>query len=167
MSTYGDLLKAMARLVGGNQPDATNNPYWFSGRDVGDSSGVAGLAGCYWPAPEVIQDTPVALILPVGGKLLQPFPTQGHKQLEDEVHVRVMVGHSDLPTMLTAVADFYDLVPATFDANMQLLNVAPNVIFAANCHPPQVLEVEWGGSAYAALEFPVLIQRNIPVTYSA
>lgn len=163
MSAYGNLLIAVAKVVGGNQPDAAGKPYWYSGKDKGDGSGVSGLAGAWWPAPEIVQDTPVALILPGPGKLLQPFPHQGQKQIEDNIHVRVMVGHADLQTMLLMVVDFHDLVMSAFDTHMQLFGSTG--VSSANCGPPQVLEVEWGGSSYAALEFVVKTVRMLPVSY--
>lgn len=163
MSAYRNLLTAVATVVGGNQPDPVNKPYWFSGKDLGDGSGVAGLAGAWWPPVETFSDTPVALIIPGNSKLQLPFPTQGKKEIESIVHVRVMVGHSDLPTMILTVADFHDVVPTAFDTHMQLLG-SPNVL-AANCDGPDLLEVEWGGSPYAALEFMVRIQRVLPVAY--
>ena len=38
-------------------------------------------------------------------------------------------------------------------------------VLTASCDGPQFLEVEWGGSAYAALEFVIGVERSIPVTY--
>jgi len=104
------------------------------------------------------------VIIPGNAKLLMPYPTQGHKELEDTVHVRVMVGHSNLATMMLLVAAFHDVVPAAFDTHMTLFG-SSNVL-AASCDGPEWLEVEWGGSTYAALEFQVRIQRVLPVTYS-
>lgn len=163
---YSNILAAVAQVVGGNQPDPTGKPNWFSGRDKGDSSGVASLAGCWWPPPEVLADTPVAIVLPGPSRLLQAFPMQGHKQVEDAVHVRVLAGHADLPTMLSLIAVFHDSIPAAFDTHMTLLG-QPNVL-AANCGDQEFLdEASWGGTVYIGLELVVRVERVIPVTYTA
>ncbi len=162
--SYPGLLQAVATVVGGTfvrtNPDGSG---WYSGKDSGDATGVSGLAGAFWPPPEIVQDTPVALVIPGNSKLLMAHPMSGRKDLQDQVHVRVLVGHTSLPTMLSTVAAFHDTVPTAFDSHMQLLGTS--TVLTASCDGPQFLEVEWGGSAYAALEFVIGVERSIPVTY--
>jgi hypothetical protein len=166
MSAYVDLCAAVARVVGGTfQTTNADQSGWYSGRDAGDATGVAGLTGCWWPVPDVLPSAPVAMVIPGSSKLLLPFPIQGQKQLQSEIHVRVMVGHAPLPTMMLLVAGFHDLVPAIFDTHMQLFGSA-NVL-AASCDGPDFLEVEWGGNTYAAAEFVIRVMRDLPVTYAA
>lgn len=169
------LLNAVARVVGGTQPSNAlttasagppdQRPYWFSGLETGDGSGVAGLAGC-WSLPlESLTNTPVAMVLPDTGSDLDAFPTQGHRRLENLIHVRVLTGHGDLQSNMAALVNFDDLVQAAFNSHMTLFN-EPNVD-TAWCSPGTYLEVAWPeGTVYTAVQFVVRVHRSIPVTYS-
>lgn len=164
---YLDLLAAVARIVGGTQPDAAGQPYWFSGHDAGDASGVAGLAGCWSVPTETLGATPVGLVLPGPWRpdsTMPAFPTQGHKFSEDEVHVRVMVGHDSEQALMARLVNFRDSVPPVFDAHMQLLNTAG--VASAWCNEGDFQEVMWGGNVYFALVFVVRVQRGLSVTYT-
>ena len=179
--SYQTLLNAVAQVVGGTQPNNSQTsalagppdqrPYWFSGLETGDGSGVAGLAGCWSVAPDVFTNTPVGVVLPdgwtpqmIGGG--QPFPRQGRKYREDVVHVRVMTGHTDLQSQMSSLVNFADLVPTAFDTHMQLFNQAG--VDTADCSTGVFLEVEWPtGTVYMAVQFIVKIRRAIPVTYTA
>lgn len=173
--SYQTLLNSMARVVGGTQPNAAQvaagsatlpalQPYWFSGLDTGDGSGVAGLAGCFSLPTETIGTTPIALVLPSSWLPLQPFPTQGKKYREDTVHVRVLTGHGDLQTEMAQLVLFADLVPTAFDTHMQLFG-EPYVV-TADCSEGSFLEIEWpAGTVYTCVEFVVKVQRAIPITY--
>jgi hypothetical protein len=170
MSAYLDLLNAVARVVGGTQPDAAHatvpaalQPYWFSGKDTGDASGVAGLAGCSSLPPEVIQATPVGMVLPGPWHPLDATPIGGRKFTEDQIHVRVLVGHDDLTAQMARLVPFRDLVPPAFDGHMQLFNSAG--VMTAWCADGDFMEVTWGGDVYVALVFIVHVQRALPVTY--
>jgi hypothetical protein len=170
-----DLLSAVAHVVGGTQPaqnqttvSATQLPYWYSGHDTGDSSGVAGLAGCWSVPTEVIGATPVGMVLPGPWRpdsSMPAFPMQGHKFTEDEVHVRIMVGHDAEQALMARLVNFRDTVPPVFDAHMQLLNTTG--VSSAWCNEGDFLEVQWGGNVYFALAFIVRVQRGTNVTYSA
>lgn len=161
-----DMLNAAAKVVGGTQPDPTGNPYWFSGRDVGDSSGVAGLSGCWSLPPSVLGATPIAMVLPGPWRPADvTYPTQGHKFEEQELHVRVMVGHDDEQAQLALLVPFRDLVPPAFDSHMMLFNTAG--VTSAWCSEGDFLEVSWpAGTTYFALIFVVRCQRAITVTYT-
>lgn len=170
--SYLTLLNAVAQVVGGTQPNSTLSsvatalqPYWYSGADTTDGTGVAGLAGCFSLPTEQLNSTPVAMVLPDAWNPLQPFPTQGRKYREDLVHVRVMVGHTDLQTAFVQLVNFADLVPTAFDTHMMLFNQAN--VDTADCSAGSFLEVEWPvGTVYYALQFVVKVHRAIPVTYT-
>lgn len=172
--SFLDLLSAVAQVVGGTQPDAAHSsvvaaqqPYWYSGRDTGDSTGVAGLAGCYSVPTDVLGPTPVGLVLPGPWRpdpSLPAFPTQGHKFLEDEIHVRIMVGHDAEQELMARLVNFRDTVPPAFDANMQLRGAAG--VSSAWCNEGDFIEVAWGGDVYFALTFIVRVARGLNVMYS-
>ena len=171
--SFLDLLAAVAQVVGGTQPDAThstvpaaNQPYWYSGRDAADGTGVAGLAGCYSIPTEVLGATPVGLVLPGPWRpdpSMPAFPMSGHKFTEDEVHVRIMVGHDAEQGLMARLVGFRDTVPLVFDAHMQLLST-PGVT-SAWCNEGDLVEVMWGGNVYFALTFIVRVQRGLAATY--
>lgn len=178
--SYQALVNAVAQIVGGTQPSNAQTtasagppdqrPYWFSGVDSIDGSGVAGLVGCWSVAPDILNTTPVALVLPegwapqsIGGG--QPFPRQGRKYREDVIHLRVVTGHADLQSQMALLINFADTIPAAFDAHMTLLGQAN--VDTADCSTGVFLEVEWPvGTVYMALQFIIRIRRAIPVTYS-
>lgn len=171
------MLNAVAQVVGGTQPNAAQSsvatalqPYWFSGIDTGDNTGVSGIAGCFSIPTESLNNTPVAIVLPdafapqdLGGG--QVFPRQGKKYREDTVHLRVMTGHSDLQTQMATLVGFADSVPTAFDTHMTLFNSTG--VDTADCSAGVFLEVEWPvGTVYMALQFVLKIRRSIPVTYT-
>lgn len=173
------LLNAVAKVVGGTQPsnsqtsipapsngEIDRRPYWFSGVDTGDGSGVAGLSGC-WSLPLETLNVPggVGMVLPDAGNDLDPFPTQGHRRIENLVHVRVLTGHGDLQSNMAALVNFDDLVQAAFNSHMSLFNEP--YVDTAWCSPGTYLEVAWPeGTVYTAVQFVVKVHRSIPVTYS-
>lgn len=177
---YLDLLAAVARVVGGTQPtlaqltalqspvSAGQQPYWYSGRDAGDSTGLPNLAGCWSVPTELLGATPVGMVMQGPWRpdpSLPAFPMGGRKFTEDEVHVRIMVGHDAEQALIARVMNFRDTLPAVFDGNMQLRNT-PNVA-SAWCNEGDFVEVQWGGNVYFALAFIVRVQRGLPTTYTA
>jgi hypothetical protein len=173
---YLDLLNAVAQVVGGTKPSAAqvavgstvavaNQPYWYSGLDAQDSSGVAGLVGCFSLPTEAVPGGPFAMVIPDAWLPLEQFPTQGHERREDTVHVRVMAGHTDLQSAMAQLVNFADLVPTAFNTHMTLFGQAN--VFTAWCSQGAFLEVEWPvGTVYMAIQFTVQVQRSIPVTRS-
>jgi hypothetical protein len=171
---YLDLLNALARVVGGTQPDAAHSsvtaalqPYWYSGLETGDATGVPGIAGCFSVPTELITATPVGMVLQgpwaPDAALGMSGPRQGHRFTTDTIHVRTMVGHDAEADLMARLANFRDLVPAAFDAHMQLFG-QPNVS-SAWCETGDFIEVEWAGNVYFALVFMISVQRALPVTY--
>jgi len=170
--TYLNLLSAVARVVGGTHPDTAHStvtasqlPYWYSGRDTGDNSGVSGLVGCWSLPTELIGGTPVGMVLPGPWKPdeVLSYPMQGRKFVEDQVHVRIMVGHDDEQAQMAALVNFRDTVPPAFDGHMELFNT-PGVVSAWS-NEGDFLEVLWGGNVYFALVFIIRVQRGLNVTY--
>lgn len=169
--SYLTLLNAMAQVVGGTQPDAghasvptAQQPYWYSGYDTGDSTGVSGLAGCHSLPTEVLGNLPVAMILPDRREpLAEDYPVQGEYSREDTIRVRVFAGNNDMQTVMGQLVNVADAVPAAFNAHLELL--ATQDVMAAICDRCQFLEVEWGGTVYFAIEFTVRVQRSSSVVY--
>jgi hypothetical protein len=173
---YQDLLNAVARVVGGTQPSTgqssvgtdaegfNRQPYWFSGVDTGDSTGVTGLVGCFSLPMSSLDATPVGMVLPGPWKPEQPFPTQGRKFLEDQVHVRVMTGHDAIGAQMAMLVNFRDLVETAFNQHMQLFGTAG--VLAAKCESGDFVEVDLGGTTYLAVEFYVNVQRGLSVAYA-
>lgn len=172
--SYQTLLDAVARAVGGTRPDAAHSsvlaaqqPYWFSGVDTGDGSGVAGLAGCFSVPTEQLNATPVGMVF-VGPWRPDPtmpaYATQGHKFSEDEIHVRILVGHDAEQTLVARLVNFRDTVPPALDSHMQLFNTAG--VVSAWCNEGDFIEMMWGGNVYFALTFIVRVQRGLSVTYT-
>lgn len=186
MGSYLDLLGAIARVVGGTQPtlpqlqagqngigedlDAAaktalqtkQQPYWYSGSDAGDGSGVTGLAGCYALPTEDLGATPVGMVLPNAWVPWEKEPFQGRKNRIDDIRVRIMIASGDLMALTAQLVDYADLVPTAFDAHAQLFATL-NVGYG-ECSTGRFLELSWGGKVYFALEFTVATLRSIPVS---
>lgn len=172
---YFDLLNAVARVVGGTQPAAAQSsvvdpslqPYWYSGVDTGDSTGVPGLAGCFSVPSQSLHAAPVGMVLQgpwAPDATLSQGPRQGRRFTVDTIHVRIMVGHDAEAKLMGALANFRDVVPAAFDAHMQLF--ASTGVTTAWCESGDFIEVEWAGNVYFALVFMVSVQRALSVTYT-
>jgi hypothetical protein len=162
----------VAQVVGGTQPSAaqasvpaTLQPYWFSGADTGDGSGVAGVVGCFSLPQGALNSTPVGMVLPAVWKPLEPRPMQGRKFIEDEVRVRILTGHDDITLQMALLVNFRDTVELAFNQHMQLFNT-PGVL-TTNCREGTFLEVDLGGTVYLAVEFNVFVQRGLAATYVA
>jgi hypothetical protein len=170
---YLDLLSAVARVVGGTQPSpaqasvpAILQPYWYSGLETGDGSGVPGIAGCFSVPTELIATTPIGIVFQGPWRPdLTAGPMQGHRFSEDTIHVRCLVGHDAEADLMAALANFRDLIPAAFDAHMQLF-ATPGVM-TAWCDQGDFIEMDWAGSTYLALVFMVSVRRALSVTYQA
>src|SRR5205085_2481683 len=126
------LVAAIAQVVGGTQPTQQQAAlgsgvappyltYWYSGRDVGDGSGVSGLVGCFSVPTELLSQMPVAMVIPDRWEPTQPFPTQGEKLRVDRFTVRLFVGNNDMQSLIAQMLNFADTVPSAFDSHMELL----------------------------------------------
>src|SRR5579863_9873548 len=98
--TFSDVFDAIALLVGGTQPSPTTEPFFYSGAQVGDSSGINGIKGCYSMPPEVINcDPPFGVLLLGtgtdgsdfrGGSILM----RGENFKQDLVRLQICVGRT-------------------------------------------------------------------------
>ncbi|MGH8304874.1 MAG: hypothetical protein ACRETG_04625 [Steroidobacteraceae bacterium] len=184
MGSYLDLLSATAKVVGGTQPtlaqmqagangigqdqdpavklatQTAQQPFWFSGSDVGDGSGVTGIVGCYSLPCEVWGSLPVGMVIPHQWMPLEAQPFQGSKDRLDDYRVRVLVGNGSLEVLMAQLVDYSDSVPAAFDTHAQLF--ASMGVGYGDCSRGIFLELNWGGKVYLALEFTLTIYRSIP-----
>jgi hypothetical protein len=179
--SYQTLLNALARTVGGTQPDNAHTsipapktingvvqpdqrPFWFSGVDAGDGSGVAGLSGCWSVPTEKFAKTPVAMILPDSWAPDPqfPFPLQGHKYRDDRAVVRVFTGNAPMQVAIAQLNGFADTITDAFDHHMQAFGETG--VTTVDCSTGRFLEVNWGGAAYFAIDFRVVVYRGLPVT---
>jgi hypothetical protein len=179
--SYQSLLNALARTVGGTQPDNAHTsvpapktvngvllpdqrPFWFSGVDTGDGTGVAGLPGCWSVPTEIVARTPMAMVLPDGWQpnAMTPYPIPGHKYRDDRIVIRLFTGNAPMQVAIAQLIAFADIVTDAFDHHMGGFG-EPNVS-TVDCSTGRFLEVDWGGAAYFAVDFRVTILRGIPVT---
>lgn len=145
-----DILGAIAKIVGGAQPDATGNPYWYSG-----AGGIAGINGCYSVPPETIQ------VVPVGVVVAHEFETEyypGHTMDKDMVRLLVLVRRNDSRTQTGLLNPFRDSVPDAF-FNVMRLNNATNV-WQALVKRGRTAVIPWGAIDYLGWEFEIDIDRN-------
>ena len=168
---FQDVLNAVARVVGGTQPASNQSsitddrqPYWFSGADTGDGSGIPGVVGCFALPVGTLDSTPVGMVLPASWRKTDAYPHQGRKFLEDNVRVRVLTGHDDVTGAMAFLSDFRDLVESAFDSHMELFGQAE--VTAADARSGEFLEVDLGGTTYLAVEVVLLVRRAVSVTYT-
>lgn len=175
---FQDVLNAVARVVGGTQPDDAHTtavvdpedgfdyrPYWFSGADAGDGTGIPGVVGCYSLPVGKLDVTPVGMVLSATWKREGQFPTQGQKFLSDELRVRVLTGHDNVTGDMAFLVNFRDLVEPAFDTHMELFGAAG--VTAADAQSGEFLEIDLGGTTYLAAEVVVMVRRAVSVTYTA
>lgn len=154
-----DVLDKIARVVGGTV--STQDPSFFSGAMAGDSTGVAGLTGCYASPPDGIQAVPVAIVLP--GPFKADLASIGEEDNQDDVRLLVLVSASILESQNRVLVPYRDSVPAAFRAHMQLFgNPSALDAFVTGGNPGVH---EWGKTPYLAWEFTVRVRRFLPVTY--
>lgn len=164
MATFQDLLGAVAQVVGGTQPNPASDPFFYSGYQVGDGTGVAGLRGCYSTPPGAIQDPPLAFCM--GGPFrLTEEPRQGIKGYEDSVSVQIMVGRVETSLDYSILDPYRDTIPAAFDTHMQLF-AAANVLDAVIVSGRPGF-FAWGRLPYVGWEFVLRVRRLTPTTYTA
>jgi hypothetical protein len=150
VADFQTLLNAVAQVVGGTAPNPATEPFWFSGSQVGDGTGVAGLKGCFSTPPGSIEDPPMAFV--IGGPFrLTDEPRQGIKGYED---------------MDYSILDpFRDSVPAAFDSHMQLFST-PTVLDAVIVSGRPGF-FAWGRFPFVGWEFGLRVRRLAPIVYSA
>ena len=172
MAGFHDVLANIALIVGGTQPDATNQKYFYSGAQVGDGSGISGIKGCFSAPPLSINcDTPFAVVLLGSGSDGSDFRGganlyQGTLLKQDFVRLQICTGLSDSENQYDALIGFRDTVPTTLAGKMTL-NSTSNVLDAF----PQdykFANVTWAGTEYMCLEFRIRVRRDVAgQTYTA
>jgi len=179
MADFQTVMDHVAQVVGGNQPDATNKPRWFSGDSMnngaGDGSGLqpgAGyptFKGCYSAPPEAIEDVPIGLVLPGAFKVEGAGPAnvfvQGGELNTDDLRVLIFIARSDAETTVTNLMPYRDLVPAAFAAKMSAFStVNATQVMVVSGKPAQIT---WGSTQYDGWEFIVRVIRMVPRSYTA
>jgi hypothetical protein len=175
LSDFQSVMDAIAQVVGGTQPDATNRPRWFSGRDSGDGTGLLPggtypvFTGCYSAPPDAIEDYPVGVVLPgpfqIRGADGRENYWQGSELNVDDLSVWIIVARQDSQTTFGNLMPYRDLMPAAFAAKMtafSTVNILQAMVVSGR---PKALK--WGDITYDAIEFVVRVSRMIPRTYTA
>ena len=168
---FSDVFDAIALIVGGTQPDATNQPYFYSGVQKGDGTGIAGIKGCYSAPPENVScDVPFAVVLMGTGTDGSDFRggstlMYGENFPQDMIRLQICVGRTQPEYQYDKLMDFRDLVPATFAGKLQLNATA--TVLDAFPQDYKFAHVTWGGTEYMCLEFRIRVRRQITQTYTA
>lgn len=168
---FSDVFDAIALIVGGTQPDATAQPFFYSGAQKGDSTGISGIRGCYSAPPLSINcDTPFAVVLMGTGTDGADFRgsgmlMQGENFPVDLVKLQICTGLTDSENQYDALMAFRDLVPSTFAGKLSLNSTA--TVLDAFPQDYKFGNVTWAGTEYMALEFRIRVRRQITQTYAA
>jgi len=164
---YLDILNRIGLLIGGSQPNAAESPYFYSGVQVGDGTGVQGIQGAYSIPPETLPDPPVALVLPdgfeLGGTGHREVLMQGNEYNEDEIKIWLLLWRNDAPTQFSSLVPFRDLIPALFRGHMQLNGLTDTDAFVVRGH---VSVMRWAGIDYLGWEFILRVRQVLVVAYS-
>lgn len=173
MAGFQDALDNIAKVVGGSQPDAANRPRWFSGDQVGDSTGLQVLygpsfKGCYSAPVEAPQDYPIGIVMPgsfeVGGPQNRDVLWQGDEYNLDTVQLIIALSKVDLETDFYDMVQYRDLVPTAFASHLTAFSTASGLqIWSSGGRPRQIT---WAGTRYNAIEFDIKVIRWINRTYS-
>jgi hypothetical protein len=175
-------LDAVARVVGGTNAGA-NQPRFFSGDQIGDSTGLqpgAGyptFKGCYSVPPDFIPDVPCGIVLVgpfenIGPKSADVY-IQGVEHAIDNLRLIILISRQDAETTFANLAPYRDLVPAAFASHMQAfasVNVLqamvrggkPGTFYLGGAPPPQ-----GNGIAFDGIEFTIRVIRSVSRTYVA
>ena len=172
------VLDPVAQVVGGTAPDPQARPRWFSGKQVGDSSGIVVPAsdgtsnwqypdfkGCHSAPPEFIEDYPVGIVLPgsftiEGGNKTAVF-TSGSELNTDDLRLLIILARVDTETTYSNMLPYRDLVPAQFAAHMTAFG---NVLQAFPIAGKPVT-ITWANSEFDALEFTIRVLRMVNRSY--
>jgi hypothetical protein len=168
------VLDNLAKVIGGSQPDAANRPRWFSGDQVGDSTGLLPggsyptFKGCYSAPVEAPQDFPVGIVLPgpfeVGGPQYRDVFYQGEEYNVDNVRLLIAITRIDLETDFGNLMPYRDLVPAAFAAKMTAFSI-PSVL-QAMVTSGKPAPINWAGVQYNGWDFTIRVIRMISQTYT-
>ena len=168
---FSDVFDAISLIVGGTQPDATNKKFFYSGAQVGDSTGIAGIKGCFSAPPLTIDcDTPFAIVLMGTGTDGSDFRggsnlTQGTLFKQDMVRLQICTGLTDPENQYDVLMDFRDLVPSTLAGKLTLNSTA--TVFDAFPQDYKFANVTWAATEYMCLEFHIRVRRWVAQTWTA
>jgi hypothetical protein len=171
---FQDLLDAIAKLIGGNQPDPLTNPHFYSGYKAQDGSGVAGIHGCYSVPPESIQEPPLAVILPgaftVNSDKARDLLVQGEEYNVDNLKLFLFVRNNDSKTQFANLNPFRDLIPTVFRAATQLGNaslISGQSILQVWCADGRPGVFTYAGTSLIGWEYTLRVIRMLAVTYQS
>lgn len=182
MADFLTLVDHVAQVVGGTNVGA-NQPRFFSGDQMGDSTGLQPgtgyptFKGCYSVPPDFIPDVPCGIVL-VGpfqnvGPRSGDVYTQGVEHAIDDLRLIILISRQDAETTFTNLAPYRDLVPAAFGAKMTAFATANALQIMAKGGKPATfvlggaLPPQGTGIAFDGLEFTVRAIRSISRTYTA
>lgn len=165
--TLLSILDKVGLLIGGTQPNPIGSPHFYSGLQVGDNTGVAGIAGCYSIPPETLPDPPVALLYPSSFDAMGPAHAgqlmQGNEDNQDDITIWVLLWRNDLPTQYAAMVPFRDSIPALFRQHMQLGGLINIDAFIIHGHTGRMVHE---AVEYIGWEFTLRIRQLYSVTYA-
>lgn len=175
MATYQDIRDAVARVIGGTAPDPANRPRWFSGYEVGDSTGVSGMIGCYSAAQAQLSAAgggPVGgalgVVLNGTGNLDYPGSEDslGPSQMYefDNLRLLVLIPRADPETEDALVTPFRDTIPAALRSHTTLFASANVSQAAASSWRP--IALTWGDGHFIGWDFSIRVFRVTNVTYA-
>src|SRR5437588_1839877 len=104
------VLNGLARVIGGTV--STQDGHFFSAALVGDSSGIAGVKGCWSVKPRNLQATPIAVLIP--DSFAAEYPLQGEQQAVDWVTCVLYVARQEEASAAALLNSFRDAFPAAF-----------------------------------------------------
>ena len=168
---FSDVFDAIALIVGGTQPDATGQPFFYSGAQKGDSTGISGIKGCYSAPPLSINcDTPFAVVFMGAGTDGSDFRggsnlTQGTLFKQDMVKLQICTGLTSPNYQYDTLMDFRDTIPNTLAGKLTLNSTA--TVFDAFPQDYRFANVEWAGTTYMCLEFHIRVRRWVAQTWTA
>ena len=168
---FSDVFDALALIVGGTQPDATGQPYFYSGVQKGDSTGISGIKGCYSMPPESVNcDVPFAVILLDSGTDGSDFRggdllTQGTLFKQDFLKLQICVGRTQPAYQQDTMVDFRDAIPNALAGKLTLNSTA--TVFDAFPQSYKFGVVTWAGTPYDTLEFRIRVRRWVAQTWTA
>jgi hypothetical protein len=165
-----DVFDAVAQVVGGSAPDATNRPRWFSGVDSADGTGIAGINGCYSGPQQQYFNPPVGVVMSVRQRLANPIRdtlTQGTELREADFSLYILDATDDQETQFGIISAFPDLVYSAFASHVGLFSLS-NEYQAAVVADDGPKKFSWSGKDFIAWEFTIRVLRDFyGRTYSA
>lgn len=162
-----DMLDGVGRVIGGTCVDPVNNPHFFSGRQVGDGTGVAGLNGCWSVAPATLSDPPWGIVIPsdgeMGGADRMEILTEGNLFEIHNVRLVIAVGLVDTLTAWSQALPFYEGVRNAFEAHMTLYGAVDIDAFPTKY---KMGEITWSGNTYVGWDFTIRLRNMSTPIYT-